>query len=181
MTSEEWRPVEGYGGAYEVSNLGRVRSFKVWGSWGATSEAYRILKPATHNSRKRGTNYLKVILCRNGERHQRLVHRLVLEVFVGPPPTLVHQAAHRDGDAQNNRVDNLYWATPAENAADNVRLGVSARGELQGNAKLTTADVLEIRRRVAAGEVQHRVAADYGIGQMQVSRIARRKRWAHVE
>ena len=110
-TQEEWRPVVGFKG-YEISSLGRVRSFR-------QSPEGRIMRP------NRITNgYLQVELRgENGARKGKLVHRLVLEAFIGPPPSDGLQACHNDGNQLNNRLDNLRWDTPAENTRDVFRHG----------------------------------------------------------
>lgn len=56
-----------------------------------------------------------------------------------------------------------------------------ARGERHSQAKLTEAQVREIRSRVAAGEVQRRLAAEYGVNVATVCNIVNRKIWAHVD
>lgn len=55
------------------------------------------------------------------------------------------------------------------------------RGSKSGLAKVSEDDVREIRRRCARGESQSSVAADYGLTQVGVSCIVRRKTWAHVD
>ena len=102
---EIWKPVVGYEGFYEVSNLGNVRSLN-WGNRGITKNIY--LKP--HN---RG--YLQVELHANGRRKMFTVHRLVAEAFIqnehGFP-----QVNHKDENKTNNAVDNLEWCTASYNA-----------------------------------------------------------------
>ena len=54
--------------------------------------------------------------------HTRLVHRLVLEAFVGPRPEGM-VARHLNGDPGDNRLENLAWGTQSENNYDKVRHG----------------------------------------------------------
>ena len=93
---EIWRAIEGWPG-YEVSNMGRVRSWK----WPSASRQWvpnydrepRILRPAPRNG------YLAVGLAdKQRGQVQHNIHRLVLEAFVGPAPSERHQGAHGDGD-----------------------------------------------------------------------------------
>lgn len=118
-----------------------------------------------------------------GRRLTRKVHRLVLEAFVGPPPSPKHQAAHRDGDMLNNVVTNLRWATAKENIADKIRHGRVSRtsGEIDGMHKLTADQVREIRVRCAGGANQHRLAEEYGVKQPTISNIITRTTWSHLE
>jgi len=93
---EAWAEIEGTAGAYQVSNLGRVRR--------TASERIRRLQ-----SDEEGYQRVKL-----GKRTIR-VHREVLRAFVGPPPSPEHEGDHRNGDKTNNAVDNLRWATPSLN------------------------------------------------------------------
>lgn len=108
---------------YEVSEFGDVRSLErvVIRSNGRpyTAKA-KSLRPIIIGG------YSRFALYRDGERVTASAHRLVLEAFVGPPPTPDHKALHRDDDPQNNHVSNLYWGTMQENAQDRVRNGGDA-------------------------------------------------------
>ena len=113
---EEWRPVVGYEGRYEVSNLGRVRSLDhkvktsnyTGGQW---SRIYpgKVLTP----SRGRG-DYLIVHLCKDNKPSNFAVHRLVAIAFVPNQYNKPH-IDHIDGDRHNNHADNLRWCTCREN------------------------------------------------------------------
>lgn len=107
-TQEEWRPVLGFEGKYEVSNAGSVRSV-------ATG---RPLRPW----RTPPVGYQTVALRRNGLKYSRRVHVLVLEAFICPRPDGA-VACHNDGDHDNNYVDNLRWDTQQSNIRDIVRHG----------------------------------------------------------
>lgn len=104
------------------------------------------------------------------------VHRLVAIAFLGNPPP-AHQVAHADGDKTNNHVNNLRWATCRENILDKQVHGTQARGETQGSAKLTSADVLAIRASTESGP---KAGSRYGISSTQVYRLRKLKSWSHV-
>lgn len=97
---EEWRPIEGYEGLYEVSSYGRVRSLDRYDERNCFREG-RILKLYT---RKGG--YLFVQLHLNGKGKNYLVHRLVAIAFI-PNPDNLPEVNHLDEDKTNNRVENL--------------------------------------------------------------------------
>lgn len=118
-TEEEWRPVVGYEGVYSVSSLGNVRRDKQ--SPGAVRG--RILKASEGH---RG--HLEVDLSNGSHSRRYLVHRLVLEAFIGPCPE-GKEALHGDGTPGNNRVANLRWGTKHENRMDSVRHGTHANAK----------------------------------------------------
>jgi hypothetical protein len=72
-------------------------------------------------ARKGKLPYLEVALSHEGEPRSFLVHRLVALAFHGESPIDRPIATHRDGDPQNNRPDNLAWATQSENLFDRYR------------------------------------------------------------
>lgn len=114
--TEEWLPVVGYEGIYEVSDQGNVRSLDRIDNRG-NQIAGRMRKP-----RPLPSGHLMVILSSNSIRSPRLVHRLVLEAFVGPcPPGM--ECCHYDDDPTNNSLENLRWDTSHANKLDMVRNG----------------------------------------------------------
>lgn len=130
-TPEEWRPVVGWEGLYEVSDQGRVRSLDRIvhrDSVGGLPIRGRVLRQAQCRSRKYGLIRLTVNLSVNQRKRTSPVHRLVLEAFVGPRPPGQH-GCHHDGDPTNNHLSNLRWDTPKSNTADMVRHG---RGHWMG-------------------------------------------------
>lgn len=122
MSAEEWRPVPGLAGWYEVSDQGRVRSLDrtLHDVIGRTYRlAGRLLTPCP---RRKDKGHLSVLLSRGGRVRNALVHRLVLEAFVGPcPPGMV--ACHQNDVATDNRLANLRWDTHKANVEDSKRNG----------------------------------------------------------
>ncbi len=112
MTGERWAPVPGYQ-HYEASDLGRVRSDKMWRGQSAT----RVL--AEHKTRG---GYKQVSLCADGTSTHARVHRLVMAAFVGPCPE-GQEVRHRDGTRVNNALSNLHYGTRRQNVLDAVRHG----------------------------------------------------------
>lgn len=98
MNNEIWKDIEGYGGLYQVSNLGNVKNIK--------RNIY--LQPNL------GDNYLRVNLCKKGKCKTKPIHRLVAIAFI---PNLENKpyVDHIDGNKLNNNVKNLRWATEKEN------------------------------------------------------------------
>jgi hypothetical protein len=126
---EKWRPVAGSAGMYEVSNLGRVKSMArtvvFMNQFGARCEQAVAEKILTQT---RNGRYPTVCLSIGGNHRAYAVHRLVLEAFVGPCPEGMQCRHFPDRDTRNNRLDNLSWGTPVENAADKVAHGTNNDG-----------------------------------------------------
>lgn len=100
VVAEHWKPIDGYDGLYEVSNLGRVRS---------TYGRGKMLKPMLSN-----TGYERVDLFKDKKRKQFSVHRLVAKAFIENPEGKPF-VNHKDESRTNNRADNLEWVTHKEN------------------------------------------------------------------
>ena len=115
----------------------------------------------------------------DGAMVKRYLHRLVMEFWTGSVPEGM-QCCHNNGNRHDNRVENLRWDTAANNHADKVLHGTSGHGERNPMAKLTPAAVTEIRRRVAAGETQRSLCAEFGVSPMTISRAARGESWSNV-
>lgn len=116
---ERWRPVPGLSGAYEISDLGRVRSVArfVTRSDGSTQRVPgRLIRPTTHRS-----GHLQVALYRNGKRSMRYVHRLVLEAFGPPAAPGFEMCRHWNDNPEDNRAENLIWGTDHQNRQDRER------------------------------------------------------------
>jgi hypothetical protein len=110
---EMWKPIKGYDGIYEISNLGRIKSLsrQVGGKGGCKY----ILKERYLKLEETKTGYIKVILSRNWKYKTVLVHRLVAEAFI-PNPHNLPCINHKDERKNNNNVDNLEWCTRKYNS-----------------------------------------------------------------
>lgn len=109
---EIWKDIKGYEGLYQVSNLGRVRSFDrlVKRKDGRTFVHYgKILSPSSN-----GNGYQHLILTKDGKHKDVLVHRLVAEAFL-PNPDNLPQVNHKDERPDNNCLDNLEWCAISYN------------------------------------------------------------------
>jgi len=163
MSDGFWRKVPGYPN-YQVSQDGQVRSLT----------RNKLLAQAKN---KRG--YRLVNLYRDGRPRNFLVHRLVASAFIAVIPE-GWEVNHKDGDKNNNAVDNLEIVTPEQNRLHAKRHGLLRRGERNPRAKLTEAEVREIRRRRAEGESVTLLARNYYVGERAIFLICRRETWKHV-
>jgi predicted DNA-binding protein (UPF0251 family) len=87
---------------------------------------------------------------------------------------------HGPGGAFDNRLANLSYGTPTQNAADRIRDGSDLRGEQLPFAKLTAEVIAECKRRYAAGETQTALAREVGVHQATVCEAINGKNWAHL-
>jgi hypothetical protein len=104
--------------AYQVSTHGRVRRIAPSKSRGAKPGT--ILKPG----HRRGYQTVMLYSPEHPKGTNAWVHRLVALTFIGQAPHRDMQVAHWDDVKSNNRLDNLRWATPAENIQDATRNGI---------------------------------------------------------
>ena len=175
---EEWRPVVGWEGLYEVSSLGRVRSLDRVETVTARGKSWHRLRRGKmlrqgYSGRRR--QYATVVLISTAiPRANYLVHRLVLEAFIGlaPPGS---EGSHLSGDAADNRTSNLAWESHAVNMARQFDHQTAAFGERNGNHRLTSADVAAIRL-LKGVEGSRTVAVRFGCGATTVKEIWRGER-----
>lgn len=111
MAEEQWKPIKGFEGVYEISSFGRLKSYR-------KSPTGRILK----NTNKKG-DYIRVVLSNKKieTKASKHIHRLVYENFIGEIPDGYH-IHHKDGDNQNNRIDNLELLSPSEHHTETARM-----------------------------------------------------------
>ncbi|MDD1770970.1 MAG: NUMOD4 motif-containing HNH endonuclease [Methanomassiliicoccales archaeon] len=140
---------------YEVSTLGRVR------------RAGRVLKPHRSDS-----GYLRVKTPR-----VPLIHKAVLEAFVGPAPSRRHEAAHKNGRRLDNRLDNLEWKLKEDNEADKKAHGTAPK-RFTGHQH--TGHVAKVLVLSEIGCSFSRIGRALGLHRSSVSRIVRglrRREW----
>ena len=109
---KEWKEIKGYEGKYIISNYGEVISLP---RLKQNNSKKQYVEPKELSKNINSTNgYVYVFLCNNGKYRNIRVHRLVAEAFI-PNPNNLPQINHKDGNKQNNKVDNLEWCTCQEN------------------------------------------------------------------
>ena len=110
-SNEEWRDILGFEGAYQISNLGRVRSldrdiyYMNHGTLAVLHKKGMILKQTPD-----ADGYLRVGVICEGRSKNFGVHRLVAQAFI-PNPENLPCVNHKDYDKTNNCVNNLEWCT----------------------------------------------------------------------
>lgn len=131
---EEWKPIKGYEGIYEVSNMGRVRSLDRKGKllrdgvWYPQNRRGQMMKIRTLS-----TGYKEVPLRKDRKQVRYFVHRLVALAFVeGYKKGLV--VNHLNCDPSDNRACNLEWVTQKENtnhADHNIKIALYHQKEVK--------------------------------------------------
>lgn len=137
---ENWKPIPGYVGFYEASDLGRIRSTTrdVICFGGTRKIQSKVLKPVLD-----ADGYGVVSISLGGQQKTRPVHRLVALTFLGPLPE-GQQTRHLNGDKADCSSQNLAYGSPVENWQDRKAHGNGIDGLKNPNAKLTAAEVNEI-------------------------------------
>lgn len=172
MKAEEWRPVIGYEGAYEISSFGRIRSLDRVvtihpNRWGGTTE--KKIKGDQMTPQIRADGYPTLMLSLDGVKANKYLHHLVCEAFHGARPP-GYEVAHNDGQPPNCRADNLRWSTPAENSQDRIRHGTQIAGHAHPNTRLAE----ELANRIRSSlDTEAMLGAQYGISAAHAGNIRR--------
>ena len=125
--SEQWLPIPGYEGIYEVSDLGRVRSqtrMQAIPYEDGTVRHRRIVGRVLRQHLNASNGRPQIDLVDSAGRRRCIkVHRLVALAFHGPCPGDEYEVCHVDGDRANNAASNVRWDTRKANAADKLLHG----------------------------------------------------------
>lgn len=109
-----------------------------------------------------------------------LLHRMVAIAHI-PNPMGLPVVNHIDGNKSNNSIANLEWSTYAANNKHAYDSGLkTAKGEKNGQSKLSESDVLEMRRLSSFGLSNSEIGEKFDIHRTTVGEICRRKLWSHI-
>jgi hypothetical protein len=167
---EIWKPIPSCDGIYSASNFGRIMRSK---APQGRATVGRIMKQSLV------CGYKSIDMAVGGKRRKALIHRLVLEAFVGPCPE-GHEGSHLNGDRTDNRLENLAWETGSENNARKKEHGTFLKGELCSSAKLNTEQVRTIRSMCDQGHQILAIARLFNVSECAISGIKYRRTWVHV-
>jgi len=162
---EEWRVVPGYGGAYEVSSKGRMRTVR---------PVY--LKGHVSRSNDKALSVRVSIFDADHKPLTATIHSLIMAAFVGPRPKGM-LIRHLDGNAENNSLNNLKYGTHRENSNDMAIHGTKLYAENHPRSKLTNEDVFRIRDMLCCGGDVRDIACRMGVSYGVISGIRRGKSW----
>lgn len=167
------RPVPDLPG-YWVSEAGAV--------WSNISGKWRHLTPSVLSHKPGAQGYLRVTVNTPKGRRAGLVHVLVAAAFLGPKPEGM-QVHHIDGNARNNALSNLRYATQSEiiRQAFARGLNVHTRGSEHPMAELTEDDVILVRIAHGRGYSMGKLAQVFKVSRHCIKHIVNRKTWAHLD
>jgi hypothetical protein len=154
----EWRKIGS--STYSASSCGAIRS----------DLTHQLIKGTPDSG-----GYLHVSISGVTSR----VNRLVAIAFLENPENLP-EVDHLDSDVLNNAVANLEWVTTEENLRRARANGNNLKGEGNGRAKLSTEDVLLIRKSSAEGLSAKDISEVYGMNDKTISQIINRTLWSHA-
>ncbi len=170
--NEEWRPVKGYEGLYEVSNTGKVKSIERYvdvinnGTLCKRIIKERILKEIINSN-----GYGVVNLFIDGKAKIRTIHGLVSQTFIGERQKGMC-ACHKDSNQRNNCLENIRYDSQKNNCYDKYNNGTWQHGEKIGSHKLTEEQVEEIIELISETSIAYKeIAQMYNVNTSTVQRI----------
>lgn len=174
MINEIWKNVVGLENYYEVSNLGDIRSKTRKGVTSFGERNYggnKVLKKINHKN-----GYDVVNLTTKDSRKQYLVHRLVIEAFIGLQPDGM-ECCHNNSDRKDNKAENLRWDTRKNNHADKLLHGTWQFGEKIGTSKLKNWQAKEIKYSDVSLDL---LSKKFNVSRGCVEKIRYNQTWKHL-
>ncbi|HUS94032.1 MAG TPA: NUMOD4 motif-containing HNH endonuclease [Patescibacteria group bacterium] len=179
LKNEIWKDIPGCEGYYQASNLGRIRAVermvktKPKGKWYMRKLPFTIRAQGTNQ-----TGYKMVGLCINGIESQHRVHRLVASAFI-PNPENKSDINHKNGNKNDNSVENLEWMTRGENHRHAYLTGLKRRPK--GKRILNEKKVLEIKLLLSRKNIKNsEISRLFSVSGTCISNIKSNKRWGYV-
>jgi hypothetical protein len=171
---EEWRSIKDYEG-YEVSNLGRIRSYWTVGNTKQLGSRCKYFNPKPDP-----VGYLKVSLCREGVAKSFRVHVIVASHFLGPCPA-GQEVRHKNGIRHECAASNLEYGTRKQNMDDKVRHGTLLFGSNHPNSMLDESDVFLMKYCFKVHKISSReCGAIFSCSEGTAQNIKKNKTWKHV-
>ena len=118
-TKEIWKDVIGYENLYQISDIGRIRTYARF--FRLHHGALCTIKPRMLRPSIRCGYSIQVLTDINSKRKTFSIHRLVAKAFI-PNPENQPEVNHKNGIRSDNRVENLEWATGSENIAHSYKI-----------------------------------------------------------
>ncbi len=167
--NEEWKPVSEFPADYRVSSLGRIKRISA--------------------SNRADKEFLEGTLAKHGYRvitftvgnicYQRYLHRIIAAAFI-PNPESKRYINHKDGNKENNALDNIEWVTARENLIHRSRVLGLEIGINHHSAKLDNEKVCAIRELFLAGLSNTQIAAQFLVSRATIGAVRSKRTWFHV-
>lgn len=172
LHTEQWKDINGYGGTYQISDFGRVKSFFA----GINKLHGKIINPMMC----RGYQY--IVLYKNKKNQNHYVHRLVAIHFIPNPenkPEVNHIGKDHNGVVTklDNRYFSIEWATRKENEDHKFANGLAITGEKSHLSKLKDNDIYYIRE---SNKSNGELAKIFGVNKNHICSIKNYRSWKHL-
>ena len=167
---EEWRKIADHP-MYDVSSIGRVRSWKPYRNFAPPPTQPRLMCLRLDKD-----GYPEVGLNETDKIYHIKVHNLVCTTWHGARPDGA-VIRHLDGVRHHNFPNNLSWGTPLENSKDSRIHGTWVHGAVVNTARLSDDDVHEILR---SDSTNTELANKYGVTKGAIWHIRDGRTWKHV-
>ena len=182
---EIWKPVKGYEGLYEASNLGRIRSVDHLDTF-TTKHGDIITRMVKGKILKQHIDsrgyYLMVTMSKCGKPSCNLVHRVIAKTFIDNPDNLP-EINHKDENKANNAISNLEWCDHVYNN-NYGKKATCHHGENNPQCKFPIETILAIRKEYNPNEIGKRIcdlSRKYGVSQPHIRSIITGFRWGWLK
>lgn len=179
------KDVIGYEGLYFVTSEGEIFSHdrKVLRiNRSNRNEKYYIkIKGLKIKIKKNLKGYVRCTLSKKGKPKTFSVHRVVAQAFLNQHLGQV-QVNHKNGNKDDNRLENLEWVTPKDNIRHAIKTGlININGEKHYNSKLNSSHVLNIKKLIKEGKSNVYISKIYNVDPTNISCIRLNKSWKHIQ
>lgn len=162
---EFWKDIKGFRELYQISNLGRVRR----------KDNKKVLKPLLLTKGYKGVRLYEDFKVAKTKK----IHRLVAEYFI-PNPLNLEQVNHKDGDKNNNRMDNLEWCSNDYNMIHAIENNLILKGEERYSSKCKDESLLLLQRLIDCGFTIKQLSLIYMISKNAMKNIIRGNTYRHL-
>lgn len=170
---EIWKRMPGFR-EYEISNIGRIRSWKRAHKLGKPPKFPTLLHPCLDNH-----GYHKIKLYKNAQYKNFAVGECVLFAFRGPRP-YKFEMSHIDGNKANNSLENLLWESRKANSDRIDQMGRRVIGANHPNSKLNSRDVLRIINLAEKEIPDRKISEKFGVSRTCIYKIRSGINWKHI-
>ena len=178
--NEIWKDIKGYEGYYQISNCGRVKSLERTAIAKCNSIRRVPEKILSICNDKDGYNI--ITLTKNSKKKTFKIHRLISQYFIRNPKNKP-EVNHKDGNKQNNNINNLEWATESENTTHAHKIGlIDEKGEKNPNSKLSKNQVIQIKKELKTPYwgIGVSLAKKFNVSVGMIKDINVNRTWKHI-